>query len=507
MLDLDLIKAAVANLSKEDAEELDQLLLDGTPLWVPLPGPQTEAYYSGADILFYGGAAGGGKTDLLIGACLTSHLKSIIFRREGTQLQGIYDRMTEMLGSRDGFAAKDKIWRLPGRQIEFGSTPNPKDEEKYQGRPHDLKGFDEICHFPEAQFRFLGGWLRSTVEGQRKRIICTGNPPTSAEGQWVKEFWGPWLMKDHPHPAKPGELVWYAMIDGKEEIVESGDPFEYEDEMIKPTSRTFIPSSVEDNVFLMETGYKSTLQALPEPLRSQMLKGDFGAGMDDPVWQVIPSDWVAQAMDRWSPMEAPERPPMTSLGVDPSRGGRDEMIIARRHSLWFDEPIAIAGIDVPDGPTAAGLVMKARRDRAPVHIDVIGIGSSPTDFLVSNRVQTVPINNSAKSNEVDASRTLKFRNMRAESYWGMREALDPVNGLNLSLPPNPRLRADLTAPHWKLTAQGVQIELKEDVAERIGRSPDYGDAYVLALFLTDRDEDLPWNQTEGKKGDDYDPHS
>ena len=283
-------------------------------------------------------------------------------------------------------------------------------------------------------------------------------------------------MKDHPHPAKPGELVWYAMIDGKEEIVESGDPFEYEDEMIKPTSRTFIPSSVEDNVFLMETGYKSTLQALPEPLRSQMLKGDFGAGMDDPVWQVIPSDWVAQAMDRWSPMEAPERPPMTSLGVDPSRGGRDEMIIARRHSLWFDEPIAIAGIDVPDGPTAAGLVMKARRDRAPVHIDVIGIGSSPTDFLVSNRVQTVPINNSAKSNEVDASRTLKFRNMRAESYWGMREALDPVNGLNLALPPNPRLRADLTAPHWKLTAQGVQIELKEDVAERIGRSPDYGDA-------------------------------
>lgn len=35
--------------------------------WRPLPGPQTMAYSSPADELFYGGAAGGGKTDLLLG--------------------------------------------------------------------------------------------------------------------------------------------------------------------------------------------------------------------------------------------------------------------------------------------------------------------------------------------------------------------------------------------------------------------------------------------------------
>jgi hypothetical protein len=40
---------------------------------VPNVGPQTEAYFCEADELFYGGQAGGGKTDLLIGLALTAH--------------------------------------------------------------------------------------------------------------------------------------------------------------------------------------------------------------------------------------------------------------------------------------------------------------------------------------------------------------------------------------------------------------------------------------------------
>jgi hypothetical protein len=37
--------------------------------WAPEPTnqPQFDAYHSKADLLLYGGAAGGGKTDLLIG--------------------------------------------------------------------------------------------------------------------------------------------------------------------------------------------------------------------------------------------------------------------------------------------------------------------------------------------------------------------------------------------------------------------------------------------------------
>jgi hypothetical protein len=45
------------------------------------PTPQARALESPADELFYGGSAGGGKSDLLIGAALTRHKRSIIFRR------------------------------------------------------------------------------------------------------------------------------------------------------------------------------------------------------------------------------------------------------------------------------------------------------------------------------------------------------------------------------------------------------------------------------------------
>jgi len=37
------------------------------PAWSPLPGPQTLAFASTADIIGYGGEPGGGKTDMLLG--------------------------------------------------------------------------------------------------------------------------------------------------------------------------------------------------------------------------------------------------------------------------------------------------------------------------------------------------------------------------------------------------------------------------------------------------------
>ncbi len=82
----------------------------------------------------------------------------------------------------------------------------------------------------------------------------------------------------------------------------------------------------------------------------------------------------------------------------------------------------------------------------------------------------------------DKSGKLKFRNVRALAYWRLREALDPVTGDNLALPPDPELEADLKAPKWSLTTGGILIESKEDIQERIGRSPDCGDAVALAYY-------------------------
>lgn len=467
-------------LKPDERAQIDKLLTMGR-VWMPLVGPQTEALNSKADILFYGGAAGGGKTDLICGAALTQHIRTIIFRREGTQLQGIYQRLDEILGSRDGFNSQDRVWRYDDKLLEFGSCPNLGDENRYQGRPHDLIAFDEITHFLEFQFRFLMGWNRTTTDGQRCRVICSGNPPTSGEGEWVIDYWAPWLKGDHPNPAKPGELRWFATVDGKDIEVEGAEPFEHNGELIKPLSRTFIPSRIGDNPFLVASGYMSTLQSLPEPLRSQMLHGDFHAGGEDDPWQVIPETWVRQAQERWS--DNALKGEMSSLGVDPARGGADETVVAARYDNWYAPLIAKPGVETPDGPSVAAIAIGAARNDAPIHVDSIGVGGSVVDHLKGTNV--VPVDWRKGTEEKDkATGKLRFKNQRSLHWWRMREALDPDSGRDIQLPPDDKLRRDLCAPHFSVAGGKdgavIVIEQKEVTQKRIGRSPDRGDAVVMA---------------------------
>jgi hypothetical protein len=463
-----------------------------TGIWEPLAGPQSEAYHCPANITFYGGAAGGGKTDLAVGLCLTKHKKSIIYRREGKELLSIVERMTEILGTRTGYNSQDGIWRLGDRTIEFGSCKDLGDEQKYQGRPHSLKVFDEITHFQEYQFRFLSGWLRSTDESDPQRILCTGNPPTNSDGDWVIKFFGPWLDPKHPNPADPGELRWYAVIDDVEREVDGPEPVrDSRGNESKPRSRTFIPSKVEDNPFLMQTGYRDTLASLPEPLRSQMLYGDFKAGVDDDEFQVLPTSWVEAAMDRWEEATKNNYRPgvMDSMGVDVARGGRDQTIISRRHGGWYQELLTYPGVSTPNGQSVAALVVQERRDSAPVHVDVIGVGGSAYDHLDENGIQTIPVNNSNKTSWRDSfSGELKMHNKRAELYWQFREALDPRSESVIALPPDPELKADLCAPRWTMSSSGVKVESKIELIKRLGRSTDKGDAVLLAFIDTELDD-------------------
>src|SRR6185369_13538146 len=353
-------------LDPEDRAEVEDIVRAATPVWVPLPGPQTMAMESLADVTFYGGAAGGGKTDLAIGLALTQHTRSIIYRRVGTELIGIVDRLTEIIGNKNGFNGQDDIWRLPGRQIEFGSCRALGDEKKYQGRPNDLKCFDEVCNFLEAQVRFLMGWMRSADKGQRCRVLFTGNPPTDSNGEWIIKFFAPWLDTQYAgERAVSGEIRWFAMLDGKDVEVADGTPFEftYEDgkvETIQPQSRTFILSKVQDNAFLMQTGYEATLQALPEPLRSQMLNADFTAGKESNPYQVIPTAWVEAAQARWT--EEGKKGPMSSVGEDVARGGKCFTVVSRRHGSWYDKLLRYPGVMTPDGPSAAAVAIGAARD-------------------------------------------------------------------------------------------------------------------------------------------------
>lgn len=454
-------------------------------MWTPNRGPQRKAFFSPADEVYYGGSAGGGKTDLAIGLALTGpHKRAIIFRREYPQLADIIRRTQELLaGTGARYNSNDRIWRdIPGgRTLEYGSCPHPGDEERFQGRAHDLKIFDELPHFLEAQYRYLCGWNRSVDPDVRVRIVATGNPPLTPEGHWVIQRWAAWLDPEHPNPAQPGELRWYAMIGDKDMEVEGPTPFDFKGVTIHPKSRTFIPARLSDNPFLRDTDYASTLAALPEPMRSMLLFGDHGLAIDDDPYQVIPTQWVIDAQERWK--ASPDRPDMnmTALGVDIARGGKDQTVLAKRYGTWYAPLEKHPGRSTPDGQYVAALVIQALEGLPVIPaVDIIGVGASVWDILQMQGIGAAAVNFGAGSDATDRSGRLHFVNLRAEMWWKMREALDPVHGDNLALPPDPELRADLCAPRWKPTTRGIQIEAKEDIKERIGRSPDCGDAVVLA---------------------------
>ncbi len=454
--------------------------------WWPQEGPQEQAFDSQADVLLYGGAAGGGKTALAVGLAFTCHRETLFIRREATQLAAVVDYCEEVAKGRDGYNGQDKVFRLPAwdgikRKILFGSTPNPKDETKYQGRPRDLLVIDEAANMLEQQVKFLMGWVRSTVPGQRCRTLLCSNPPTSADGYWLTEMFAPWLDPYHPDPAEPGELRWYAAIDGEDIPVENGEHFIHNNETIIPQSRTFIPAKVEDNAYLRDTGYVATLQAMPEPLRSQMLYGDFTAGREDSEYQVIPSEWVKAAQARWK--ERPLDPSrITAVGVDPSRGGKDDTVLAPREDWHFHTLQAYPGHVMVDGNAVCSKVLEiAGSGHSAINVDVIGIGAAVIDALSMHIPARInPITASAADDGKDWSGTLSFTNKRSALWWRFRDLLNPVNGQRVELPPDKALEAELCAPTYKLMANGIKVESKDDIKKRLGRSTDRADAVIMA---------------------------
>lgn len=459
--------------------------------WVPTPGPQLNAFNSKADILLFGGAAGGGKSEILLGLAMTAHKRSLILRRQYTDLSALTDRAIVINGTRKGFngSSPPKLKTADGRQIDFGACAHIGDEESWQGQAHDGLFFDEVAHFAESQVRFLITWNRSADETQRGRVVMASNPPVSSDGEWLIRFFAPWLDPVYHNPASPGELRWFITDEaGKDREVGGPEPIKLGPKTVRPLSRTFIPATLSDNPFLSRTDYAAKLDALPEPYRSAFRDGNFMLARKDALQQVIPTQWVREAQARWTPH--PPACPMCAIGVDVARGGEDETVLAIRHDGWFAPLERTPGVKTPTGPDVAGLIIAKRRDNAAVIIDMGGgYGGSPYDHLTGN----LPVNHiglpsvyAYKGAEGSMARTadnqLGFTNKRSEAYWKFREALDPAQpgGSPVALPPDPALVADLTAPTFEVTARGIKVETKEDVVEKLRRSPDGGDAVIIS---------------------------
>jgi hypothetical protein len=174
------------------------------------------------------------------------------------------------------------------------------------------------------------------------------------------------------------------------------------------------------------------------------------------------------------------------VGVDVARSGADQTVLALR-SGWVIEELRRTHLE--DTMMTTGRVRGILNARGGMRasVDVIGLCAGVVDRLREQRYPVEPFNAAEGTRRKDSSGELGFSNVRSAAWWGLRELLDPATGEQIALPPDDLLVGDLTAPHWRvLSSDRIQVESKDDLHKRLGRSTVTGDAVVQAFWSRSR---------------------
>ena len=241
-----------------------------------------------------------------------------------------------------------------------------------------------------------------------------------------------------------------------------------------------------------------------DPLRSPRIKAEWARqqiqqyGRDNP-WVKInvlgefppssinallgPSD-VDAAMIRTLPAEAYNWAPV-QIGVDVARYGDDRTVIFPRQGLMAFQPLVMRhthGSAVSHEIATAVIEVCRKYHTRHVTMDATGgWAAGARDVLVVAGYQPLEVQFHAPCPQREGVPP-KYRNRRAEMHFGLSEWVKR-GGV---LPNLPELLGELTTPTYTVREDGkFQIEAKDQVKERLGRSPDLADALALTFAFPD----------------------
>jgi len=287
----------------------------------PQPGKQTDFLNSLADIVIYGGSAGGGKTFGLLLEMLRHYRNpnfvSTIFRRTSAQFTragGMWDESQNMYSQIPGAEPRvsDHTWTFPhpkdsqkkGATIQMAHLEHDKDKLAYQGAQIPLICFDELTHFTEGMFVYLMSRNRSANCGFRPYIRATTNPERDS---WVRR-WIDWWIDDDGYAIEErsgvlryflrieGEMIWEDSngVSSREALFEEYGELSGYDSPDQIKSFTFIPSSLSDNKILMKNdpSYKGSLLSMDRLQRALLLDGCWNAKAEAGLY--FRREWVTE---------------------------------------------------------------------------------------------------------------------------------------------------------------------------------------------------------------------
>ena len=393
-------------------------------------------------------------------------------------------------------------WKLGGELVGYGRKPADYSQSAFQGihARYVLVIIDEACGVTESLFNSVD----ALVTNAHARVLAIGNPddPTSHFASVCKpdSGWNVIRIDGLDTPNFTQEAVEW--LDCPQCVAQGRTTpllAQLFAEEKKPYSTEHVPESLRDMLlsplwveerlhrWVGNPTEERTLSELGEQsaLFTAKVRGLFPTNSAEGV---VPLGWVEAAMARWDQWVADGRPPLPVnerhiLGVDVARGGEDANVIAFREAHIVKEVKRFRNADTMETVAQVSSMLSDRAGSQAI-IDSIGVGAGVLDRLRQMGKSAVGFNAAEGSGDrKDRAGEFRFANKRAAAWWNMRELLDPSRGSIIMLPSSEALKADLTVPKWKVITGGkIQVESKDDLRKRLGRSTDEGDAVVMSFW-------------------------
>lgn len=281
----------LSKLTEAEEQELETLLAieARTSRYSPHEPTERQRLFFGLPHLeaFYGGAAGGGKSDTLLMTALehadVPRYSALLLRRTYQDLAkpgALLDRAHSWLkGTGAQWNEQRKQWRFPngGGILAFGYLENDVDVYQYQSAEYQFIGFDELTQFTERQYTYLFSRLRRLKDSNVPLRMRSASNPGGIGAEWVQarfipDDWAPEMSCDVRHWEKDG--------------------------------RAFVPARLKDNPHLDQAGYEQSLAKLDDVTRAQLLEGDWQVRERGNIFPMFEDGPASRHVITWSEFAA-----------------------------------------------------------------------------------------------------------------------------------------------------------------------------------------------------------